>query len=562
MSDVSQFGQSRGAASRHPDADQLSAFAEQALPAHEREEVLLHLAVCGDCRETVAMALAVDEASQEGAHVAASARVAAFAPVAVAAAPMARNAHAAPSAPAAGAASAPASERKRRPARWTIWPPALAAIAALALILAYVHRTPKQPALEEQAQNAQLQSPLRSLAQPPAPLPKGAEGESLQADNAQLNQRVDAKKPGPPASAANAPLPALQAATSRDVAPLAGKDEGAAAAGMAQTPAPPPVEPLAAQKTANSLMRAAPEVAAQAPAPAPMPTAVAPVSPAQETVAVPAGAPSVETESTQAANASQPANASITQMKVNGISLQPLRHPLPSKQPVLSTAADGNRMVAIDARHTLFLSTDAGEHWKRVSGHWQGQAVRVNLVLPGSGSGIAHASMGTMMQNRDLDAFANNDRQRASAPAASLTGTVTDASGAVVARATVTVTDAAGQNPRNATTGNDGRYTMSGLTPGDYNLEATAPGFLRLRLGGIAVNAARSSVANLTLQVGSASQSVTVNAASADLETAETAKKKTAAAPMDAVEPPAAFEMTTDTGERWTSADGEAWKHE
>jgi hypothetical protein len=69
-------------------------------------------------------------------------------------------------------------------------------------------------------------------------------------------------------------------------------------------------------------------------------------------------------------------------------------------------------------------------------------------------------------------------------------------------------------------------------------------------------------VANLTLQVGSASQSVTVNAASADLETAEIAKKKTAAAPMDALELPAAFEMTTDTGERWTSADGEAWKHE
>src|SRR5882762_6197901 len=41
----------------HPDADLLSAFAEQALSATEREGVLRHLALCGDCREVVALAL-------------------------------------------------------------------------------------------------------------------------------------------------------------------------------------------------------------------------------------------------------------------------------------------------------------------------------------------------------------------------------------------------------------------------------------------------------------------------------------------------------------------------
>jgi Putative zinc-finger len=41
----------------HPDADQLTAFVEQALAAHEREDVLAHLAVCGDCRELVALSL-------------------------------------------------------------------------------------------------------------------------------------------------------------------------------------------------------------------------------------------------------------------------------------------------------------------------------------------------------------------------------------------------------------------------------------------------------------------------------------------------------------------------
>ena len=41
----------------HPDADLLAAFAEQALSATERDGVLEHLALCGDCREVVALAL-------------------------------------------------------------------------------------------------------------------------------------------------------------------------------------------------------------------------------------------------------------------------------------------------------------------------------------------------------------------------------------------------------------------------------------------------------------------------------------------------------------------------
>src|SRR5271169_2083219 len=42
----------------HPDADVLTAFAEQALSATERDGVLEHLACCGDCRELIALALA------------------------------------------------------------------------------------------------------------------------------------------------------------------------------------------------------------------------------------------------------------------------------------------------------------------------------------------------------------------------------------------------------------------------------------------------------------------------------------------------------------------------
>src|ERR1700693_4447974 len=41
----------------HPDADLLAAFAEQALSATERDGVLEHLSLCGDCREVVALSL-------------------------------------------------------------------------------------------------------------------------------------------------------------------------------------------------------------------------------------------------------------------------------------------------------------------------------------------------------------------------------------------------------------------------------------------------------------------------------------------------------------------------
>jgi hypothetical protein len=55
MSELLQSGQ-------HPDADQLSAFVEHVLPAHEQEDTLAHLAVCPACRSIVALSLpAVEE---------------------------------------------------------------------------------------------------------------------------------------------------------------------------------------------------------------------------------------------------------------------------------------------------------------------------------------------------------------------------------------------------------------------------------------------------------------------------------------------------------------------
>ena len=41
----------------HPDADLLTAFAEQVLPERERSRLLLHLSRCAHCRDVLALAL-------------------------------------------------------------------------------------------------------------------------------------------------------------------------------------------------------------------------------------------------------------------------------------------------------------------------------------------------------------------------------------------------------------------------------------------------------------------------------------------------------------------------
>lgn len=52
------------AVSGHPDAEQLTAFAEHSLPERERAGVLKHLSTCGDCRDIVALALPAMESRE------------------------------------------------------------------------------------------------------------------------------------------------------------------------------------------------------------------------------------------------------------------------------------------------------------------------------------------------------------------------------------------------------------------------------------------------------------------------------------------------------------------
>ncbi len=92
-----------------------------------------------------------------------------------------------------------------------------------------------------------------------------------------------------------------------------------------------------------------------------------------------------------------------------------------------------------------------------------------------------------------------------------LTGTVTDPSGAVLSGATVTLkSDATGQT-RTSTTGSNGNYRFSLLPPGNYTVSVNMQGFSKSETKA-SVNIGQASIADIKMSVGTASQTVEVNA--------------------------------------------------
>ncbi len=95
---------------------------------------------------------------------------------------------------------------------------------------------------------------------------------------------------------------------------------------------------------------------------------------------------------------------------------------------------------------------------------------------------------------------------------ASLSGTVEDATHAVIPNATVTLVNTATRQSRTATSSGTGSYTFSELGPGNYTLTVTAAGFKATTLSNVIVAAETPRDANVTLATGGSTQSVDVNA--------------------------------------------------
>ena len=100
-----------------------------------------------------------------------------------------------------------------------------------------------------------------------------------------------------------------------------------------------------------------------------------------------------------------------------------------------------------------------------------------------------------------------------------LTGTVRDPSGAVIPNATVTATSLDTGQARTAMTGTDGAYRVALLPPGNYRIRIEAGGFKPVEVPSATVNVTETEVLDRNLEVGSQTQTVTVES---EVETIQT----------------------------------------
>ncbi|HUV95978.1 MAG TPA: TonB-dependent receptor [Acidobacteriaceae bacterium] len=95
---------------------------------------------------------------------------------------------------------------------------------------------------------------------------------------------------------------------------------------------------------------------------------------------------------------------------------------------------------------------------------------------------------------------------------ASLSGSVTDSTGAVIPNATVTLTQTDTNFTRTSKSKGDGSYHEEFLPIGPYKISVSSPGFKTLTRSGVVLSVMQNATLDLTLELGVENQTVTVTA--------------------------------------------------
>jgi len=119
-------------------------------------------------------------------------------------------------------------------------------------------------------------------------------------------------------------------------------------------------------------------------------------------------------------------------------------------------------------------------------------------------------------------ALAHAQRANAQVLYGSVTGTVSDQSGAAVPKAHVTLTNRATGVARETDADENGHYLITDVSPGSYDLKVTAGGFRPLTQTNLTVTANTVTNADVGLQVGAVSEQVVVEASTVTLQTEKT----------------------------------------
>ncbi len=110
---------------------------------------------------------------------------------------------------------------------------------------------------------------------------------------------------------------------------------------------------------------------------------------------------------------------------------------------------------------------------------------------------------------------------------ATLSGTLTDESGAAIASATVSIKNLGTGIIRKATSNEDGFYTAPNLLPGSYEVTITANGFATLIQKNVTLTVGAEQPLNVSLKVGNLSQKIEVKDAPPPVQTTTSAVSAT-----------------------------------
>src|ERR1051326_2730063 len=94
----------------------------------------------------------------------------------------------------------------------------------------------------------------------------------------------------------------------------------------------------------------------------------------------------------------------------------------------------------------------------------------------------------------------------------SISGLVTDPTGAVVADAVITVTDISKNTNYRATSNATGFYVVSQLPPSTYRVTAEQAGFRRFMLDALPLATQQSATVNVIMELGAVTEQVSVQA--------------------------------------------------
>ena len=128
------------------------------------------------------------------------------------------------------------------------------------------------------------------------------------------------------------------------------------------------------------------------------------------------------------------------------------------------------------------------------------------------------AQGGPMPKGRNIEALGVLRDQATTDGLSEVSGVVTDASGAAIAQASVSLNGGSDKAAREVATGPDGRFRIADVPAGKYELRVSARGF-NTRVEPVELKAQVVAKLDSVLQVGAETQTVTVDAGGAAVET-------------------------------------------